>query len=400
MFRFLLIKFAKQTHFLLQLKYFSIVERLKMKYITLKTLFTLVAIVIFTYQMYDAVTKFLDPTHVYVQIQMDLKEVEMPRIYICQLNQFNYTIANSFGYEYNTEYVIGHVINTNKISWSGNNSNVKDIQNKIYQFDRQRLPEVNRETSLIFIQPVGYCLEVTEKKSLISIKSTADTKVNVINPYIANDIRIEIGDPEADILEITPTYYETYEALKIQLNLDIFDDSIYRGKRCTNYKEIESTYGTYLYTEVTKTFMDSLGCLPQSIFQNNKEQCIKPLEKVSSMKKEKFETLAKKIYRSEPINLRKCRSPCKRMKISAKKIYHKKNYRKYGAIHLIFDDEVTVHTLVGIRGLFDLVTDLGSALGLWLGLSALNLFDGFNTILHTLYKHTCCTFTNNHNNMQ
>ena len=270
--------------------------------------------------MYDAVTKFLDPPHVYVQSQMDLKEVEMPRIYICQVNQFNYTIANSFGYQYTTKYVLGQVMNSNKISWSGNNSNVKDIQSKIFQLDKQNLPRVNLDTNLIFIQPVGYCLQVTEQKTPISIFSTSDTKVNVIDPYIANDIRIEIGDPKADIIEIAPTYYGTYEALKIQLNLDIFDDSIYRGKRCTNYKEIESTYGTCLYTEVTKTFMDSLGCILQSIFHNDTEQCIKPLEKVSSMKKEKFETLAKKIYRSEPINLRKCRSPCKRMKKELQKI--------------------------------------------------------------------------------
>ncbi len=350
--------------------------------------------------MYDAVIKFLDPPHVYVQSQMNLKEVEMPRIYICQVNQFNYTIANSFGYEYTTKYVLGQVMNSNKISWSGNNSNVKDIQSKIYQLDKQNLPTVNLETNLIFIQPVGYCLQVTDQKTPISIFSTSDTKVNVIDPYIANDIRIEIGDPKADFIEIAPTYYGTYEGLKIQIKLDIFDDSINRGKSCTDYKVVKSKYSTCLHTEITKTFMDSLGCLPQPIFHNNTENCDKPLANVSTKNKEKFEKLSTKIYGIEPIKHEKCRNPFTRMEISAKKMYHKKNYRKFGEIHLIFDDEVTVHTLADIKGLFDLVTDLGSALGLWLGLSALNLFDGFNTILHTLYKHTCCTFTYNHNNKQ
>ena len=375
-----------------------LVKGSNMKFVTLKSLFTLLVIGIFTYQINNAINKFLDPSHVYIKTHMDLVTTEMPRVYICQVNQFNYTIANSLGYAYNTEYVIGQVMNSNKISWNGNKSTVKDLNDQIYQLDKQILPEVNHETRLIFIQPVGYCLEVIDLKATISIFSTSDTKVTVINPYIANDIRIEIGDPEADMIEIAPTYYGTYEGLKILLNLEIYDDSIHNGKACTDYKDMESTYGSCLHSEITKSFMDTLGCLPQSIFHNSSENCVKPIEDISSMKKEKFEKLAKKIYGIEPIKSKKCRNPCRRMKVSAKKMYHKKNYREYGEIHLMFDDEVTVYTLVDINGVFDLITDLGSALGLWLGLSALNLFDGFSTILHTLYKHTCCRYTYNHSN--
>ena len=38
-------------------------------------------------------------------------------------------------------------------------------------------------------------------------------------------------------------------------------------------------------------------------------------------------------------------------------------------------EEVTVHTDTPAYDMFNLVVDLGSALGLWLGLSAVSIFD-------------------------
>lgn len=72
---------------------------------------------------------------------------------------------------------------------------------------------------------------------------------------------------------------------------------------------------------------------------------------------------------------KKCLPPCVTMNINLKHAVTRKNLPKNALLDLISKDDVTVYTEVYGYDIFNLVVDLGSALGLWLGLSALSILD-------------------------
>jgi hypothetical protein len=72
---------------------------------------------------------------------------------------------------------------------------------------------------------------------------------------------------------------------------------------------------------------------------------------------------------------KKCLPPCVTMNINLKQAVTRKNLPTFAFFDLISKDDVTVYTEVYGYDIFNLVVDFGSALGLWLGLSALSILD-------------------------
>ena len=71
-----------------------------------------------------------------------------------------------------------------------------------------------------------------------------------------------------------------------------------------------------------------------------------------------------------------CQKPCVNIVIALVKIWSKENMPKENRI-LFYPktEEIIVHTAAHSYDMFNLIVDLGSSLGLWLGLSALSIFD-------------------------
>ena len=84
----------------------------------IKMIFKAFAVGIFMYQMTTAMDKFLNPP-VFKKVSISsVKDGLKPIIYVCNLDQFNYTAANQFGYVHNFAFVIGEV-NRSVIDWRG-----------------------------------------------------------------------------------------------------------------------------------------------------------------------------------------------------------------------------------------------------------------------------------------
>ena len=72
-----------------------------------------------------------------------------------------------------------------------------------------------------------------------------------------------------------------------------------------------------------------------------------------------------------------CMSPCLNINIGLKKTTHSTNHRRYAGISFVTKEEVIVYKDTYSYDAFNLVVDIGSALGLWLGLSVMSIFDSF-----------------------
>ena len=72
-----------------------------------------------------------------------------------------------------------------------------------------------------------------------------------------------------------------------------------------------------------------------------------------------------------------CLPPCITMTIRLKEMLHVNNRQEESYVQLKMKETINKQTDVYSYDEFSLVVDLGSALGLWLGLSALSIFDSF-----------------------
>ena len=70
-----------------------------------------------------------------------------------------------------------------------------------------------------------------------------------------------------------------------------------------------------------------------------------------------------------------CLQPCLTMSITLKRTFYITNRIKNASTKLESQKDIVILKDVYSYDLFNLVVDLGSALGLWLGLSALSIFD-------------------------
>ena len=68
-----------------------------------------------------------------------------------------------------------------------------------------------------------------------------------------------------------------------------------------------------------------------------------------------------------------CRRPC--VELRAKSMLRSRDAEEMQGVYLNFQKMVTVIKNKKAYGVFDLVVDIGSSLGLWMGLSALGVFD-------------------------
>ena len=70
-----------------------------------------------------------------------------------------------------------------------------------------------------------------------------------------------------------------------------------------------------------------------------------------------------------------CLQPCITMSLRRKELYTVENRITYGYLQYEILDAITVYKEAAAYDMFSLIVDLGSNLGLWLGLSALSIFD-------------------------
>ena len=88
-----------------------------------------------------------------------------------------------------------------------------------------------------------------------------------------------------------------------------------------------------------------------------------------------FSDLGQMITNYEAEMFKKCLPPCTEIKIRLQEILYKKKGLNNAFIEAKSKDCATVYKKVYSYDIFSLTVDLGSALGLWMGLSCLSILD-------------------------
>ena len=131
---------------------------------------------------------------------------------------------------------------------------------------------------------------------------------------------------------------------------------------------------------IVKQLLKWYGCLPPW-FPTSDATLKCPMDQANkAMNKSELIHVKEELYHfytdMKPMQcMKQCQKPCNKIDIRVNKIWFKDYYPLNNEIVVSPDSEVLVHTEAYTYHMFNLIVDLGSSLGLWLGFSALSIFD-------------------------
>ncbi len=368
-----------------------------MKYKILRVLIQWIAVGIFILQMKLALEKYINNPVVSHMSQATLADIEMPELYICSMNQYKYSLANTYGYAWNSNFLSGQLTCKNctkEITWKGANQSMKyeKLITDLYEFNYTDLNiQKPEETNIddVFILPEGFCKKVDIKGTdNIQFETTNKMSAILVDSFKANRVRKDMEGVIGERMNVQPTTPPYFEFKTYKVKLTKLDKRVLAGKTCTDYSAQGTTKATCFEQAIKDTFLDHLDCLPPwfQILDNdmtcNKNIVPKP-ETASYLYNMSYHLLA-----NLPIDVaaNKCLPSCTEIQINIEKIFHRSNIKDAAIMEIIIDKKVPVYTFIFSYGIFDLVVEVGSALGLWLGLSAIGIFDELAQIARLMLR--------------
>ena len=367
--------------------------------------FQIFALTIFIFQMVQAVLSYLQyPIVMQTSVSPLLAEHKTPTLYVCQESQFSYLVANENGYNYFSDYMGGLIHETEHLGWMGTNNNVtaEDLFHILYEtnYTDMTVQEFNNwsnssinlvNNSLTFLFPHGFCMELKYSTSykFLFIKTFSHRKILLVDPNRKNLLRTE-ENSEA-WMSVGPMPNGLYEAANYQVSIEINNDRLNDGKNCIHYENRGTTYGECIEKAVKDQLMKWYGCLPVwfrapyfhhlstkgRLSKPPSDQCVNPITHFKDSDKLtliRFQ-LWHLIINQDMDCMKDCLPPCITMNIKPRLKTYRGNFKHRAQLELVWDDQVTINKAVHSIEFFDLIVELGSALGLWLGLSAVSLLD-------------------------
>ena len=225
----------------------------------------------------------------------------------------------------------------------------------------------------IFFPCYGVCKKVTDNNSEVYVKTQKRSIILIVDPYMESNLRLI--EMEKGRLYCGPTYHNLFDSITYNLEYRLLDSKIYDGFTCTDYESLNSSYGDCTEYIMKEMFLEKYGCLPPWFPRNKGMTC--EMEKEMTDKRVKVDEFVSFMLGRDLKLFDSCMSPCLEMNIGLKKTTHSTNNRKYAKISFVTKGEVVVYKNTYTYDTFNLIVDIGSALGLWLGLSVLCIFDKF-----------------------
>ena len=352
------------------------------KQIILRNIFKILTLTIFIFQVQNSLSKYYARPVVEERSMTTKDKTRQPSVYVCEDNQFNTTKSQAVGYDHIEDLKAGKLANSDKYTWKGANGNLtfEEIQAIAYDTDYSNFKAVTSETKELFIAPHGFCMKLVDTVSEQFIKTVRKSMLLLVDPRIDNDIRIV--EMNHGRLYCGPTTPNLYDAASYEMEYSLKDSKIYDGVSCTDYEKINSSYGQCIKELMKEELLKCYGCLPSWFPTKMGLTCEKEKDIIiqdGQICEKLYDDLLYFILGRDLKMFEPCMPPCLKMSLSLKRTYHISNSKTKSYLSVISKNDVEVLKATYSYDIFNLVVDIGSALGLWLGLSALNILD--NTFL-------------------
>ena len=364
------------------------------------------ALAVFIYQMVLACGKYLTFRSTTVEETKNIQDAKLPSIFVCEKEENFSNVKARFqkhGYYWGLRDFLTGVLDNFRyaevkeyLSWQGyKNLTYENITGQLlprmktealHIFDHNK--NVSKEDHKVHTTALnGFCtqidLNVTHVHSfemfyvwlllLPQLQETRKMDMDIImtypassNHYMINPDSVE-GDKPVTFLEERNVYSITIEEVY----------KLEESGECTNYGDAAKfkTYADCVADEHKRLLKPIIGCTPPwTTALDDQDACSGLVTSDVVSFRRKWHELDKRISMSSMVDhSTACLKPCFEVKIKSKFLKAKETKRK--SVSLNFKKVVKVTRYVKTYSLIDLIVEIGSCLGLWIGLSALGVFD-------------------------
>ncbi len=338
----------------------------------LRTCFQIITIGIFIFQMQLAVEKYLSKPEIVERSVTSLDNVLTPLMYICNDNQFSYSRAAAHGYQSHTDYLTGNVTGSTSPSWLGNTTNdyltPEMFLQSLYSFNYSDLKVVRGNKEQARITTEGFCMKIANfsMNSYVEMYTKEHIRFYILDPYRSTALRLEPILGHTRKLTKGPDGF-SYSHYKI--SFELHDDTLHEGENCKDYSKAVGNFGDCFKLELIEKLKDWFGCLP-IWFPTDSTKC----SNSSKPHNEGAHAYLLALLDNSDLDTT-CKCSCYQLKMNFMQVEEITNFPIYSVLSVKFDKDVQVLKRVYSYDAFSLITELGSALGLWVGLSALGLLD-------------------------
>ena len=279
------------------------------------------------------------------------------------------------------------------VSWRGNTSqdwrNIHDLvyENKILYYVYENLHNVSGESNYMTTTNLTkmnlgeiICTRLENISNFVSIYGKS-LQVYVSDPHLQLSFRTNMIGFSGNLMRTIGYRHNSY---KIQTTIV---KKRHKKNSCTAYNT-DNGYMQCVETAARQQLMELLGCIPPWITKLGREEiCYHDIQfnNIETANKIKLELHLILLQLGTGFDFG-CKLPCNQLHLSVQQTKTDTIEEKLGAINLQFEDSVKVLEERNNYSFFDLMVEIGSSLGLWIGLSAIGIYDLFSDLMETLYK--------------
>ena len=355
----------------------------------IKILVGLLALGCFSLQMLHALTKFLSQPTMTSGSKGSFARSRKPiMLAVCKTGQLEAAVAASLGYASLNEYLTGSTSNASVLSWSGvhGNASANDVLASIFPDNTSDIQVSGFDIiEKQFLLPFGICSIVKELpirflhngmlKTWIHFKDEGEYMIYILDPASALNYQIPINQMTGDRPRIS---VKAGNSIKKYYSVQLKDTTIMSGdeKSCANYPDSHGheSFASCVDADNSKKIKPLLGCMMPWI--SSTDQCqghIAPTQDHNDFK-QWINLLYEHAKPGILLHYASCLPPCNVVTAHGKFMYIKQgNPREPRRVEIIFVEDMPVEYIIPAYGFDDLLVEIGSSLGLWLGLSLLGL---------------------------
>ena len=344
------------------------------------------AFALLLWQMGNALLKFISNPIVTSTSYKNIESITPPLITVCQIGQYDWKKAEELGYHLQMNFLKGVFTAKNGITWGGkDNLTFHESIRLLFKAETKNIlvhETVKKEER--FIIPYGHCLDLHNTSMnkgdgaiRVQIKK-GKYRMYITDPAMGLYYKISEPSMVGDIIQFD-TEFNRSTISKINYLIKVEQtllDPTKPGEECSSYDEYNTfkSYAECIYSEHVAKVFPELGCNIPWMSQN--DTCQGFINYTYSPETNKY--LRDIIYYSATaLNLpsTSCKVPCDKLSVTSKYLSTTETINGINSFNLHFDPTIRVSESISQYNGFDLTVEVGSALGLWLGLSAIGLFD-------------------------